>query len=163
MRRRSQPMHQRQFHHLTIKKNRWKTNFLGSRLQIHTKTIKLNDNAKGFLLVALLFLLNSCDKKHNQPDSLISLSNGTIEIGLLPEVGGRLVRVSLTGQANIIQSDTTLWNEPSSQRPSLNPLKPFKAYNGEINWVSPQSEWWVKQDSFPDLKRIERLGHPILI
>ena len=107
---------------------------------------------KGFLFVALLFLLNSCDTKHNQTDSLIRLSNGTIEISLLPEVGGRLVRVALMGHPNIIQSDSALWNEPSSQRPSLSPLKPFKAYNGEINWVSPQSEWWVKQDSFPDLK-----------
>ena len=107
---------------------------------------------KGFLLVAFVFVLNNCNTKHNHADSMTRLSNGTIEIGLLPEVGGRLVRVSLTGHPNIIQSDSALWNEPSSQRPSLNPLKPFKAYNGEINWVNPQSEWWVKQDSFPDLK-----------
>jgi hypothetical protein len=71
---------------------------------------------KGFLLVAFVFVLNNCNTKHNQADSLTRLSNGTIEIGLLPEVGGRLVRVSLPGHPNIIQSDSALWNEPSSQQ-----------------------------------------------
>jgi len=101
----------------------------------------------------LIILLSNCITPQKPVvDSVIRLSNGTIEIGLLPDVGGRLVRVSLVGKENIIQSDSSLWNEPSDKRPSLDPSKPFISYNGSINWLNPQSEWWVKQDSFPDLK-----------
>ncbi len=105
------------------------------------------------LQFVLIILLSGCITPQKPVgDSVIRLSNGTIEISLLPDVGGRLVRVSLAGHENIIQSDSTLWDESPDKRPSLDPTKPFKTYNGHINWVSPQSEWWVKQDSFPDLK-----------
>jgi len=105
------------------------------------------------LQIIILTLLSSCiTPPKTKIDNVIRLSNDTIEIGLLPDVGGRLVKVSLAGKENIIQSDSALWNEPESKRPSLDPTKPFKSYNGLINWVNPQSEWWVKQDSFPDLK-----------
>jgi len=107
---------------------------------------------KGLLFFAFILLYSCINQVKPKVDSVIRLSNGTIEIGILPDVGGRLVKVSLTGHENIIQSDSTLWNEPAEQRASLDPTKPFKAYNGSINWVNPQSEWWVKQDSFPDLK-----------
>ena len=108
---------------------------------------------KGIEFIFFVILLSSCiTSQKPAADSVIRLSNGTIEIGLLPDVGGRLVKVSLVGHENIIQSDSSLWNEPKEQRPTLDPTKPFKAYNGSINWISPQSEWWVKQDSFPDLK-----------
>jgi len=110
---------------------------------------------KGLALIFIILLGSCTNRQKPAADSLIRLSNDTIEIGLLPDVGGRLVRVSLTGYDNIIQSDSALWNEPPGKRPSLDPLKPFKAYNGHINWVSPQSDWWVKQDSFPDLKAIK--------
>lgn len=110
--------------------------------------------------VAIIILLSSCITPQKPADSMIRFSNDTIEIGLLPDVGGRLVKVSLVGQENIIQSDSTLWNEPISKRPSLDPTRPFKAYNGHINWVNPQSEWWVKQDSFPYLKANRSLWPP---
>ena len=107
---------------------------------------------KGIQIVVIILLGSCTTPQMPLVNSVIRLSNDTIEIGLLPEVGGRLVRVSLAGQVNIIQSDSTLWNEPPEKRPSLDPSKPFKSYNGSINWVNPQSEWWIKQDSFPDLK-----------
>jgi len=107
---------------------------------------------KGIQIVAIILLCSCITPQKPLVNSVIRLSNGTIEISLLPEVGGRLVSVSLAGQKNIIQSDSTLWNEPPEKRPSLDPTKPFKSYNGSINWVNPQSEWWIKQDSFPDLK-----------
>jgi hypothetical protein len=103
--------------------------------------------------ISLITLLMNCtsDKKTISP--LITLSNGTIEIGVIPAVGGVLVHASLAGQANILNSDSTLWNESPDQRPSLDPNAPFKTYNGHITWLSPQGEWWTKQDSFPELKK----------
>jgi hypothetical protein len=101
------------------------------------------------LSVVLVFTISEAQDKGNM---LVTLSNGTIEISVLPDVGGLLVRASLCGRPNIIQSDSTLWNESPEKRPSLYPRPPFKAYNGHVIWISPQSEWWVHQDSIPSLK-----------
>lgn len=113
-----------------------------------------------FQIVAALIVLSSCVTSQKSADCVIRLSNGKIEIGLLPDVGGRLVKVSLVGKMNILQSDSNLWNEPVDKRPSLDPAQPFKAYNGHINWVNPQSEWWVKQNLIPDLKAKRSLWPP---
>ena len=103
-------------------------------------------------LVALITLLFSCTKENKPATKLITLSNGTIEIGILPDAGAALVRASLVGKPNILNSDSTRWNESQEQRASLDPKAPFKTYNGHITWLSPQSEWWTRQDSFPELK-----------
>lgn len=110
--------------------------------------------------IALITLLFSCNTEKKPASQLITLSNGTIEIGILPAVGGRLVRASLTEYENILQADSAQWNESPEKRPNLDPKAPFKAYNGSITWLSPQSEWWTKQDSFPDLKKSRSLWPP---
>lgn len=102
--------------------------------------------------LVLLSFLYSCSSSKPKTEQLIKLSNGIVEIGILPEVGGRLVHVSLVGQVNILQADSSQWNESQEQRPSLDPKAPFKAYNGHTVWLSPQSAWWINQDSLPDLK-----------
>ncbi|MEI8114805.1 MAG: DUF4380 domain-containing protein [Bacteroidia bacterium] len=95
----------------------------------------------------------NCTPEKKLVSPLVTLSNGIIEIGVIPAVGGVLVHASLVGQANILNSDSTLWNESPEKRPSLDPNAPFKTYNGHITWLSPQSEWWINQDSFPKLKK----------
>ena len=115
---------------------------------------------KTTLAITLITLLFGCNTGTKDNGQLITLSNGTIEIGILPAVGGRLVRASLKGHKNIIQSDSTQWNESPEKRASLDPMAPFKAYNGSISWLSPQSEWWVKQDSLPKLKAYRSLWPP---
>jgi hypothetical protein len=105
-------------------------------------------------------ILFSCSTKNKKEEQVISLSNGTVEIKLLPAVGGTLVSASLAGHENILNSDSTQWNEPADQRPTMDPSEPFKAYNGMIVWLSPQSEWWIKQDSFPELKNAKSLWPP---
>ncbi len=107
---------------------------------------------KIIISIILTTLLFNCTTEKKPASKLVTLSNGQIEIGIIPEVGGVLVHASLAGQANILNSDSTLWNESADKRPSLDPEEPFKTYNGHISWVSPQSEWWIKQDSFPELK-----------
>ena len=108
------------------------------------------------IILALISLLMNCTPEKKPTSNLVVLSNGTIEIRIIPEVGGTLVHASLTGKPNILLSDSTLWNESPGQRPSLDPNAPFKTYNGHITWLSPQGEWWIKQDSFPELKK----AHP---
>ena len=105
-----------------------------------------------FALV-LITLLFSCNAQTEKVSQLITLSNGKIEIGILPAVGGRIVRASLVGKENILNSDSSQWNESPEKRPTLNPKAPFKAYNGSITWLSPQSQWWTNQDLLPDLKK----------
>jgi hypothetical protein len=116
---------------------------------------------KTILFIVLIALFFSCitgKKKENH--QVITLSNGIVDIKLLPEVGGRLVSVSLTGHENILNSDSTQWNETPEKRPTMDPAQSFKAYNGMIVWLSPQSEWWVKQDAFPKLKDARSLWPP---
>ena len=108
---------------------------------------------KTIIALALSTLFFSCIAEKKKENQLITLSNGTIEIKLLPAVGGTLVSASLTGHENILNSDSMQWNESSDKRPTIDPSQPFKAYNGMIVWLSPQSEWWVKQDKYPELKK----------
>lgn len=117
----------------------------------------MKTNAFALILIILFF---SCKPEKKTETQLITLSNGTIEIGILPEVGGRLVHVSMVGQANILMADSAQWNESEEQRPSLDPKVPFQAYNGHITWLNPQSEWWSKQDSIPELRDAQALWPP---
>ena len=107
---------------------------------------------KTLLLIAAATFATIAGLAQQTQNSLITLSNDTIAISILPEVGGRLVRASLCGKPNILKSDSTQWNESPDKRPGLTPRGMFKAYNGHITWLSPQSEWWAHQDSFPLLK-----------
>lgn len=43
-------------------------------------------------------------------DDLIYLRNNDVEIGILPEVGGRIVICRLTGFDNILKSNEKLWS-----------------------------------------------------
>lgn len=104
-------------------------------------------------------LLNCVGEKKPNPQ-LVTLSNAQIEIGILADAGAALVRASLVGKPNILNSDSTLWEETPEQRASLNPKAPFKTYNGMIVWLSPQSQWWTLQDDYPDLKASRSLWPP---
>jgi hypothetical protein len=105
------------------------------------------------LILTLVILFCSCRTEKKKVPQVITLSNSAVEIKLLPAVGGTLVSASLVGQENILNSDSALWNETPEKRPGMDPSEPFKAYNGMIVWLSPQSEWWTKQDTYPALKK----------
>jgi hypothetical protein len=97
---------------------------------------------------------------HNSASKLLTLSNGQIEISILTDAGAALVHASLAGKPNILNSDSTLWNETAEQRASLDPKAPFRSYNGHISWLSPQTEWWINQDSLPELKAAKSVWPP---
>jgi len=73
------------------------------------------------------------------------LSNDSIEVGILPEVGGRVVLLRKPGLKNILKSDERLWRNPEKQKPEISPFSDFKSFYGHITWVGPQSEWWTHQ------------------
>ena len=115
---------------------------------------------KTIVLLTLATLFFSCTTEKKNDNQVITLSNGTVQIKLLPAVGGTLVSASLTGHENILNSDSTQWNESLEKRPTMDPAQAFKAYNGMIVWLSPQSEWWVKQDTYPKLKKARSMWPP---
>ena len=84
--------------------------------------------------------------KRDPTDAVYYLKNEKITLGVLPDVGGRVVLLKLNKGNNVLKSDEALWNEPKAQRAKPIPKANFKAYNGQIVWVGPQSEWWLHQD-----------------
>ncbi len=97
-------------------------------------------------IILCAVIMISCKEpalKVNQ--KLITLKNDRVEIGIVPDLGGRIVLLRQPGRNNILKSDPTQWHDPQS-RPEVSAFSDFKAFNGHIVWLSPQSEWWIKQD-----------------
>ena len=94
-----------------------------------------------------------------QKDPLIYIENGGTRAGILGEVGGRIVYISHKGSDNLLKSNPELWNEDPSDRPEIGPEAGWKAYNGHIVWVGPQSEWWTRQD-LNKARKEKRSGWP---
>ncbi len=90
-------------------------------------------------------MFNCNEKQNNGGEKLILLKNFQIEIGIIPDLGGRIVLLRKPGMKNILKSDPTQWNDPLA-RPEVSAFSGFKAFNGHIVWLSPQSEWWIKLD-----------------
>lgn len=82
---------------------------------------------------------------------MIELAYKKIRIGVLPDVGGRIVSLHYNGSENLLESDASQWEE--SVRPIASPTNlDFKAYNGHEVWLGPQSQWWKLQDLNPEKK-----------
>lgn len=96
-----------------------------------------------FLLIGFLFFCTTT--KNNGGEKLIVLKNSNIEVGIIPDLGGRVVMLRKPGMNNIFESDTVFWNDPAV-RPEISAFGDFKAFNGHIVWLGPQTEWWLKQD-----------------
>ncbi len=105
-------------------------------------------NSKYFHIFLLGIMLTGTANLHG--NKLVIIENGYINAGFLPDVGGRMVYIAPIGAQNVLFSDSSLWNEPESERVQLSPDAPFKAYNGHITWLGPQSDWWKQQDLLPE-------------
>ncbi|MBK8807369.1 MAG: DUF4380 domain-containing protein [Bacteroidales bacterium] len=77
-------------------------------------------------------------------NSVIKLVRNDIELVISPKIGGRLVGLYYKDTENILKSDSSQWE--NSDTPELSAFSDFKAFNGHINWVGPQSDWWKLQD-----------------
>lgn len=95
----------------------------------------------------LVLLLLACKPAICQSDGpLIWLQNESLRAGILTEVGGRLVSFGSREGPNLLKFDSSLWNEPDSERIIPSPYSKMKSYFGHIIWPGPQSEWWLHQD-----------------
>ena len=93
-------------------------------------------------------------------NNVVYLKNDHIKIGILPNVGGRMVFLSRIGGNNILKTDVDQWNESEEERIKPSPFSEFKAYNGLITWVGPQSQWWSDQDVNPELQDAKSIWPP---
>ncbi|MFO7890557.1 MAG: DUF4380 domain-containing protein [bacterium] len=80
-----------------------------------------------------------------QSNNVIIIGNSHIEVGVLPEIGGRVVLLRKPGCNNILKSEVPS-REVSKQKPEVSAFSEFKAFNGHMVWVGPQNEWWMHQD-----------------
>jgi hypothetical protein len=80
---------------------------------------------------------------------VIELTNGTVVVGVVPPLGGRVVLLKTAGGANLLDSDPKRWKPPYPE-PLL--ATPFQPWNGRIVWVGPQTGFWSQQDLQPDRK-----------
>jgi hypothetical protein len=81
---------------------------------------------------------------------LIELTNGTVVVGVIPPLGGRVVLLKTAGGENLLDSDPKRW-KPPYPRPQLG--TPFEPWNGRIVWVGPQTGFWSRQDLRPELQK----------
>ena len=95
------------------------------------------------------------EKSGTQMD-LIELTNGTVVVGVLPPLGGRVVLLKTAGGENLLDSDPAFWKPPFPQ-PAIG--TPFRPWNGRVVWVGPQTGFWSQQDLRPELKK-QRAGWP---
>lgn len=72
------------------------------------------------------------------------ISNAGVRVGIIPEIGGTIVYLSLNGSPNLIKSDAELWDV--SKKPLVNENTDFVSYCGHTIWLGPQKEWWIHQN-----------------
>ena len=81
-----------------------------------------------------------------QTNNPIFLTNSEISVGILPNIGGRIVYFGTQASENFLKSDIAQWAEADEDLIKPSPFSDFKAYNGFITWIGPQSEWWTHQN-----------------
>ena len=78
---------------------------------------------------------------------LVEISNGTITLGALPALGGRVVVLRAADGENLLHSDPKFWKAPF---PKSSLKTAFAPWNGRIVWVGPQSGFWSQQEVRPE-------------
>lgn len=99
----------------------------------------------------ILLILMSCNTS-SDAYKLIWLERGDLKLGILPDVGGRVIYLGLKGCGNILKADSDLWKEHPSQKPGMDMVNNYKPYWGHMVWPSPMDEWWQRQDLYLDKK-----------
>jgi Domain of unknown function (DUF4380) len=111
----------------------------------------------GALLCVLLVKGASGQEKGEAGMELIELTNGTLVVGVLPPLGGRVVELKAVRGENLLDSDPKRW-KPPYPRPAID--TPLQPWNGRIVWVGPQTGFWSQQDLRPELKQAKAQWPP---
>lgn len=76
----------------------------------------------------------------------ITLSNGTIDAEITPDIGGRVLSFAVKNQPNfLLLADLST----KDTRPVVSADANNISYFGHEVWVGPQSEWWIHQKANP--------------
>lgn len=106
-----------------------------------------------FRAIMSMLILWFCSNVFGSSSSVVFIHNGNTEVGILPDVGGRIVVLRQIGHENLLKASPELWDESASERPVPDAKRPLmKSYYGQIVWVGPQSDWWIQQDENPKLR-----------
>ncbi len=99
-----------------------------------------------YIIVTLFFILGSLiGEKMNPEKNLLWLKNDRVEVGILPEVGGRIVILRQPGGINLLKANPLQWEKSEQQKPEILPDASFVPFNGHIVWLGPQQAWWQHQ------------------
>jgi hypothetical protein len=104
------------------------------------------------LFIGVLWFVN-----YNRPAQILFLANESIEVGIIPNAGGRVVIFKTRDGDNILKAVPKLWKKRYMPEPSMK--SPDVHFMGHIMWVSPQKEWWVQQNLVEN-KRIRKSDWP---
>jgi hypothetical protein len=113
--------------------------------------------AAGALLAGLLATGVPGEEKGGAGMELVELTNGTVVVGVLPPLGGRVVMLKTVRGENLLDSDPKRW-KPPYPRPAID--TPFQPWNGRVVWVGPQTGFWSQQDLRPDLRKAKAQWPP---
>ena len=84
--------------------------------------------------------------------SVTTLSNDVVEVGIAPDLGGRVVFIRKPGGVNMLLSDKSIWEDPSFVAPEVGDKPDFYPFNGITLWTGPQSGWRKEQSFAPELE-----------
>ena len=74
------------------------------------------------------------------------LDDGHLRVAIAPDLGGRVVHLSLPGRPNLLKVGSALAEVPPPQPAADGVDIP---YMGHVLWTGPQSGWWLDQDLNP--------------
>lgn len=109
----------------------------------------LKNNFYLFLTLLIFIFTDSCKNKENDKYNLVFFEKGNVKVGLLPNVGGRVIYLSLKNKPNIFKQDSSLWFEDPEEKPSLNTIDTYKPYHGHVVWPGPMKDC-TKSCIYPD-------------
>jgi hypothetical protein len=94
-------------------------------------------------------------------EHLVIVQNGSLRVGILPSIGGRVVLLQMGNGPNLLHSNPQHWTPEA--RPDMEAAPTWKAFDGHIYWLSPQEGWWSQQEGWPELSGANWPPDPYLI
>jgi hypothetical protein len=111
----------------------------------------------GAALAGVLAAWAGAQEKGGAAVGLVELTNGSVVVGVLPPLGGRVVLLKTANGENVLDADPKYWKPPYA-RPFLG--APYVPINGRIVWTGPQTAFWQQQDERADLKKARAVWPP---